>query len=115
MSNELSAETRLSKLWDAVSRTFDIEPRAFFDAEAPRTGDWTPEEMLVHHLWKRDPQVQELEAKLKAAEAKAAQYEQDWYTYKHETGITLGKQAQRIAELESRVKDLTGPRPPDAG
>jgi hypothetical protein len=66
----LTAEQRLDKFWAAVYNTFDIETREYFEREAPKSGNWTPEEMCVHHIWKRDPRVTELTARMLRAERK---------------------------------------------
>lgn len=100
---QLDAVARLAAFWEQLRREFDIEPREFFEIKAPESGTWTPEQMAVHHMWKRDPKVQELEKKLAAAEAKAEQYANDWHAHKHETGVTIGNQAKRIADLEQQL------------
>ena len=64
----VKAQARLESFWHSVYHAFDIEPRAFFEDQAPKTGNWTPEQMALHHIWKRDAVVVALEAKIAALE-----------------------------------------------
>jgi hypothetical protein len=50
-------------LWLEVSRSFDIEPREYFEKEFTM-GFTSPQAMLVHWLWKRDPKVAALEQRV---------------------------------------------------
>lgn len=46
----------IDKFWKAVHLSYDIESREFFEEQAPKIGkNWTPMEMALHHMWKRDP------------------------------------------------------------
>ncbi len=67
-------QKRLDAFWVAVHRSYDIEPREFFEREAPASGNWSPEEMCLHHIWKREPRVADLLEtldRLKAAQVAA--------------------------------------------
>lgn len=47
--------------WTAIENGFDIEPRAYFEKEAPTNGFRFALVQAMHYLWKRDAKVQELE------------------------------------------------------
>lgn len=55
--------------WQFVEHGYDIEPRAFFEKEAPINGFGSPLAQAAHHMWKRNPKVQELEAENDALRA----------------------------------------------
>ena len=48
---------RIDNFWFMLKNSWDIEDREYFEREAPKTGDWSPEGMAVHFMWKRDPKV----------------------------------------------------------
>jgi DNA repair exonuclease SbcCD ATPase subunit len=62
----MDIKQRLDRFWEALGNSYNIEDREYFEREAPLSGDWSPEEMALHHVWKRDPKVAELEQKLAA-------------------------------------------------
>lgn len=45
---------QVEDFWREVERSYDIEPRAFFEKEAGPTGYSSAVAMAVHHMWKRD-------------------------------------------------------------
>jgi hypothetical protein len=55
-------QANVDKFWKHLDRSYDIEPREYFEREAPATGDWSPIQMALHHVWKRDPKVEALQA-----------------------------------------------------
>lgn len=62
-------QENIDKFWTHLSRSYDIEDRAYFEREAPETGDWSPLQMALHHVWKREPKVEALEQELRDARA----------------------------------------------
>lgn len=48
--------------WFYIERGYDIEPRAYFEKEAPTNGFKFALAQAIHHVWKRDPKVAALEA-----------------------------------------------------
>ena len=60
-------QARIDQFWFMVRNCFDIEPREFFEENAEKSGDWSPEGMAVHYIWKREPKVAAAEKLLEAA------------------------------------------------
>jgi hypothetical protein len=56
-----SMRDEIDATWAAIENGFNIEPRAYFEQEAPRNGFRFALVQAVHHLWKRDAKVQDLE------------------------------------------------------
>lgn len=50
--------------WDFIANGWDIEDRAYFERDAPQNGFRYPLVQAIHHIWKRDPKVQQLEAEV---------------------------------------------------
>lgn len=59
-------ERDIDKFWHYVENAYDIEPRAYFEKEAPTNGFGSPLAQASHHIWKRDPKVGELEREVAA-------------------------------------------------
>jgi hypothetical protein len=53
----VTAEEQIEKFWFALEHSWDIEPRSYFEAEAPKNGFGSPLAMAVHYMWKRDAKV----------------------------------------------------------
>jgi len=51
--NRTQAVQEIDAAWLAIERSFDIESRIFFEAEAPKNGFGSPLAMAIHYLWKR--------------------------------------------------------------
>lgn len=47
--------------WQMVECGWEIEPRDYFEKEAPAMGYGSPMAMAAHHMWKRDPKVAAVE------------------------------------------------------
>lgn len=45
---------QIADFWREVERSYDIEPRAFFEREARPMGYSSAVAMAMHHMWKRD-------------------------------------------------------------
>jgi hypothetical protein len=60
VTRRLKAE--IDAAWQAIASGYDIEPREYFDREAPHNGFRYPLVQALHHIWKRDPQVAPLVA-----------------------------------------------------
>jgi hypothetical protein len=61
-----AAEARVRELeqerdafWQMVTAGWDIEDRAYFESKARAMGYGSPEAMAAHHVWKRDPRVEQ--------------------------------------------------------
>lgn len=52
---------RIDDFWRAVRNGWDIESREYFETKAPKTGDWSPEGMAVHYMWKREAKVKRIQ------------------------------------------------------
>lgn len=50
----VSKNDELDAAWLAISRGWDIEPREYFEQEAPRNGFKYPLVQAIHHMWKRE-------------------------------------------------------------
>ncbi len=66
MSQHCEAEVRelkkqIDQFWQFVENAYSIEPRAYFEKEAPTNGFGSPLAQAAHHMWKRNPQVQQVE------------------------------------------------------
>lgn len=57
MSKQMTPEEQIEKFWYALWHSWDIEPREYFEREAPRNGFGSPLAMAVHHMWKREAKV----------------------------------------------------------
>lgn len=53
-------EREREEFWREVALGHDIEPREFFETEAPQQGWSSPIAMALHHIWKRDAKVESL-------------------------------------------------------
>lgn len=65
---EVTAEAKklqadVDGFWRMLHNAWDIEPREYFEKEAPTSGDWSPMAMAVHYMWKRDTKVAEVRSK----------------------------------------------------
>lgn len=58
--------------WRAIENSYDIETREYFERHAPTNGFKWALCQAVHHLWKRDPKVADLLARVASMEADAA-------------------------------------------
>lgn len=47
-------EAERDAAWQAIERGWDIEPRTYFEREAPKNGFVYPLAQAMHHLWKRE-------------------------------------------------------------
>jgi hypothetical protein len=65
-ADALAAE--LDAAWKAIERGYEIEAREYFEREAPHNGFKYPLAQAIHHIWKRDPQVASLAARLAEVE-----------------------------------------------
>ena len=45
---------QINAFWQMVESGWEIEPRAYFEAEAPKMGYGSPLAMAAHHMWKRE-------------------------------------------------------------
>lgn len=61
--------------WLGIENGFDIEPRAELEQQSRTNGFRFGLAQAAHHMWKRDPHVEELEAQLAQAHARIAQLE----------------------------------------
>lgn len=55
----MSAED-VESFWKMLERSYDIEPRSFFEAKAVKQGYAGPLSMALHHTWKRNVRVQDI-------------------------------------------------------
>lgn len=67
LATAITAMEQVQGFWSEVARRWHIEDRAYFESEAQRAGFGSPMMMALHHVWKRDPKVAELEAERDAA------------------------------------------------
>lgn len=59
MSEQLTAEQQIDAFWQMLENCFEIEPREYFEQEAPRNGFGSPLAMACFYMWKRDANVEE--------------------------------------------------------
>lgn len=57
-------EAERDAAWTFIANSYDIEPHEYFEREAPKNGFTHPLVQAIHHIWKRDPKVQALEAEM---------------------------------------------------
>lgn len=62
-----AANKNIDGAWFGIEHGWDIEPREYFEENAPKSGDWTPLQMAVHYMWKRDRKVEALANQLEKA------------------------------------------------
>lgn len=55
---------QIDSAWHGIEYGWEIEERAWFEKEAPRTGDWSPLAMAVHYMWKRDLKEKAVDAEV---------------------------------------------------
>lgn len=60
--------TEIDLAWFDIEHGYDIEPRSYFEREAPKNGFKSALAQAVHHMWKRDPKVAPLAAQIEAQE-----------------------------------------------
>lgn len=48
---------QIEAAWEFIANAYDIEPREFFEREAPTNGFKHPLVMAIHYIWKRDPKI----------------------------------------------------------
>src|SRR5437660_5355717 len=53
-SQNSQLQSDVNKFWLALERSWDIEPREFFEKEARENGFDSPLAMAVHYMWKRE-------------------------------------------------------------
>lgn len=49
-----AAQKEIDAAWLAIHRGWDIEPRSYFEEQAPKNGFESPLAMAVHYMWKRE-------------------------------------------------------------
>lgn len=49
-----AAHPDIEAFWTALDRSWNIEPREYFEKEAPKNGFGSPLAMAVHYMWKRE-------------------------------------------------------------
>lgn len=49
----MPAAEQIDKFWWVLERCWNIEPREYFEREAPKNGFGSPLAMAVHYMWKR--------------------------------------------------------------
>lgn len=49
-----ASQKEINAAWLAIHRSWDIEPREYFEKEAPKNGFNSPLAMAVHYMWKRE-------------------------------------------------------------
>ncbi len=64
------AEQERDAAWQHIERAWDIEPRAYFEKEAPSNGFKWPLVQAIHHIWKRDAKVAAIRDALEQLKAK---------------------------------------------
>ena len=70
LENENSElKSMIDKVWDTIWLSYDIEERRFFEEEAPKAGNWSPLQMALHYIWKRDPKTEKSEKVQRLVEA----------------------------------------------
>lgn len=52
-----AVRAEVEAVWQTIARCWDIEPRTYFEAEAPINGFRYPLRQALHHIWKREPKV----------------------------------------------------------
>lgn len=57
-AGHLTAQQEVDAFWTALERSWDIEPRSFFETEAPKNGFESALAMAVHYMWKRETKVE---------------------------------------------------------
>lgn len=62
------ALAEIDAVWRDIANGYDIEPRAYFEREAPKNGFRYPLAQAFHHIWKREPKVQPLLDRIAALE-----------------------------------------------
>ena len=61
-----SLQAERNAFWAMLHRCWDIEPRSYFEEQAPKNGfDYAPA-MAVHYMWKRDTNTTEAASNMKA-------------------------------------------------
>jgi hypothetical protein len=58
MSN-LTPEQQIDAFWEALWNSWEIEPRSYFEEQAPRNGFGSPLAMAVHYMWKREVKLKD--------------------------------------------------------
>lgn len=93
LEGEQGASAEVEACWTAIHRSFEIEPRSYFETEAPKNGFGSPLAMAMHYIWKR--------------KAKDSEAEQD--------GFAAGVAAcvEKVKELRGDYKDELREDPDD--
>jgi len=50
----MPAAEQINGFWRMLEQCWNIEPREYFEREAPRNGFVSPLAMAVHYMWKRE-------------------------------------------------------------
>jgi hypothetical protein len=64
--NDHDLKRDIDLFWSFVDRGWSIEPRAYFELHARKNGFESPLAMAAHHMWKRDPKITTLRARIAA-------------------------------------------------
>jgi hypothetical protein len=98
-----AAEARVRELeqerdafWQMVTAGWDIEDRAYFESKAKAMGYGSPEAMAAHHVWKRDPRVEQARQSAFAEAAHEVRLEMSAYTRVHPSSQRLEALAARL-------------------
>ena len=52
--NRVQACQQVDSAWKAIEYGWDIEPRSYFEDQAPKMGFSSPLAMAIHYMWKRE-------------------------------------------------------------
>lgn len=75
MSELETLKRQVDAFWQFLEQGFEIEPRAYFEAEIQKGIGFcdSPMVMALHHVWKRKPKVVELKKRVAELEAENEQ------------------------------------------
>ncbi len=95
----------VADFWREVERSYDIEPRAFFEKEAKLMGYSSAVAMAMHHMWKRDVKDRDGQT----IKARASTPSPEGQTWHEEWRGVVGYEGRYEVSCFGRVRKLGGP------
>lgn len=103
VSRPSPVEADVEAFWLALERSWDIEPREYFEREAPKNGFGSPLAMAVHYMWKRETKPAPVEAMLEKVREMESDYKERHKGTSPGFGSHLTTAGKQTAAKEIRV------------
>ena len=99
-------EAMVDGFWWYLDQAYNIESREELEVIAEGWEPSNPMQVAIHHIWKREPKVVELDAKLAAAERERDQLREDLRIERLRAQEELCAESERLAYSRCETEDV---------